>query len=155
MENRIQINGDWYIKEQESTTAADEVQPKELDLVYTEMCLYEVLDYCFEATRCFKDYDSSEFYEDAIDIKVTDKRTKSWKIHNWDNVAWFRGVFDGDKRAINDALAVLGTYGVMELTQFIGHLIKIGWIKYYNCENIIITKTKTFETDHRLPGVGC
>ena len=136
MENRIQINGDWYIKE------PVDAQPKELDLVYTEMCSYEVLDYCFEATRRFKDYDKSEFYEDTIDIKVTDKRTKSWKIHNWDNVAWFRGVFDNDKRAINDALAVMGTYEVMELTQFIGHLIKIGWIKYYNCENIIIKKPK-------------
>lgn len=151
MENRIQINGDWYIKEEPD--AIPEPQ-KELELAYAEMCSYEVLDYCFEAKRLFKDHDSSEVYADTINIKFTDKRTKSWKIHNWDNAAWFRGVFDNDKRAINDALEVMNAHGVMALNQFIGHLIKIGWIKYYNSENINIGKVKT-DRDHRIPGVGC
>jgi len=124
MENRIQINGEWYIKE------PTEITPKELDLTYAEMCSYEVLDYCFDATRMFKDYDSSEFYKNEIEIKFTDKRTKTWKVDNWDSVAWLIDVYKGNKDAINDASELMGEYGIMELKQFIGHLIKIGWITY-------------------------
>ena len=126
MEDRIQINGEWYVKE--STTY--EGHQKELDLAYAEVCSYEVLDYCFDATRMFKDYDSSEFYKNEIDIKFTDKRTKVWKIDNWDSVAWLIDVYRGNKDAINDASELMGTYGIMELKNFIGHLIKIGWITY-------------------------
>ena len=124
MEDRIQINGEWYIKE------PTEITPKELDLAYAEMCSYEVLDYCFDATRMFKDYDSSEFYKNEIEIKFTDKRTKTWKVDNWDSVAWLIDVYKGNKDAINDASELMGTYGIMELKNFIGHLIKIGWITY-------------------------
>ena len=127
MEDRIQINGVWYIKEPED--AIPEPQ-KELDLTFGEMCSHEVPDYCFEATRIFKDYDEADFYEDSLDIEFTDKRTKPWKIDNWDNVGWFRGVYDNDKRALNEALEVMDEDGVKELKAFIGELIKIGWIKY-------------------------
>jgi hypothetical protein len=125
MEDRIQINGAWYIKEEPATESQ-----KELDLAYAEMCSYEVLDYCFEATRMFKDYDKSEFYKDTLDIKFTDKRTKAWKTNTWDGVDWFRAIYGNDKRAINEALEVMNEYGIMELKNFIGHLIKIGWITY-------------------------
>ena len=127
MEDRIQINGVWYIKEEPD--AIPEPQ-KELDLAYAEMCSYEVLDYCFDATRMFKDYDSSEFYKNEIEIKFTDKRIKVWKVDNWDSVAWLIDVYKGDKDAINDASELMDEDGIMELKQFIGHLIKIGWITY-------------------------
>jgi hypothetical protein len=151
MEDRIQINGVWYIKEEPD--AIPEPQ-KELDLAYAEMCSYELQDYCFEATRMFKDYDQDEFYSDTIDIKFTDKRTKPWKIHNWDGVDWLRGVFDNDKRAINEALEIMDEDGVKELKAFIGELIEKGWIMYFNCENIHIGKNKSGK-DRRIPGVGC
>ena len=124
MEDRIQINGEWYVKE---PTALPQ---EELDLAYAEMCSYEVLDYCFEATRMFKDYDTSEFYKNEIEIKFTDKRIKAWKVDNWDSVAWLIDVYNGDKGAINDASELMSTYGIMELKNFIKHLIKIGWITY-------------------------
>ena len=126
MEDRIQINGVWYIRE--SSNPLPESEP--LDLTYTQGCIYETDKYCFEATRTYKDYDSNEFYGDCVDIEFTDKRTKPWKIDNWDNVGWFRGVYDNDKRAINEALEVMDEDGVKELKAFIGELIKIGWIKY-------------------------
>ena len=125
MEDRIQINGVWYIKEE-----PDAIPQKELDLAYGEMCAYEVLDYCFEATRMFKDYDKSEFFEGDIDIKFTDKRTKPWKIDNWDSPAWLLKVHHNDKEALNDAFELMDGNGVRELKDFIRELIKMGWIKY-------------------------
>jgi hypothetical protein len=71
MEDRIQINGEWYVKE--STTY--EVHQKELDLTYFEGCVYETDKYRFEVTRLYKDYSKNEFYSSSIDIKFTDKRT--------------------------------------------------------------------------------
>lgn len=128
MKDRIQINGEWYIKESSNLLP----EPEPLDLTYTQGCVYETSKYCFEATRLYKDYDSCEFYEDTLDIEFTDKRTKPWKTDDWDRVDWFRGVYDNDKRAINEALKVMDEDGVKELKQFIGHLIKIGWLKYYD-----------------------
>ena len=149
MENRIQVNGEWYVKE--STTDA---QPIELDLTHFEGCVHEVRDYCFEATRMYEDYDKGKFYSDCLDIEFTDKRTKPWKTDHWDSVDWFRGVFDNDKRAINEALEIMNEDGVKELKAFIGKLIEKGWILYFNCENINIGKNKSGK-DRRIPGVGC
>jgi hypothetical protein len=151
MENRIQVNGEWYVKE--STT---ESQPIELDLTYFEGCVHETDKYCFEVTRIYRDYDANDFYSDSVDIKFTDKRTHPWKIDNWDNVSWLRGIYDTDTRSIGEALEVMDTNGVIELKALVGELIERGWIKYYNCENINIGKGKPKpEPDHRIPGVGC
>ena len=152
MENRIQVNGEWYVKE--STT---ESQPIELDLTHFEGCVYENDKYCFEVTRLYKNYDKGEFYSDCIDIKFTDKRTdKPWTTDHWDNASWLRGIYDNDRISINEALEVMDMDGIMELKALIGELIEKGWIKYYNCENINIGKGKPKpEPDHRIPGVGC
>ena len=149
MEDRIQVNGEWYVKELITTP------PVKLDLTHFEGCVYENDKYCFEVTRLYKNYDKGEFYSDCIDIKFTDKRTQPRKTDDWDNTSWLRGIYDNDRTSINEALEVMDMDGVTELKALVGELIEKGWIKYYNCENIITRKTKTFETDHRIPGVGC
>jgi len=149
MEDRIQVNGEWYVKE--STT---KVQPIELDLTYFEGCVHETDKYCFEVTRLYKDYDKVEFYSDCIDIKFTDKRTQPRKTDDWDNTSWLRGIYDNDRTSINEALEVMDMDGVTELKALVGELIERGWIKYYNCENINIGKGKP-KPDHRIPDVGC
>jgi hypothetical protein len=150
MEDRIQVNGEWYVKESITTP------PVKLDLTHFEGCVHETDKYCFEVTRIYRDYNRGEFYPDCIDIKFTDKRTdKPWKIDDWDNTSWLRGIYDNDRTSINEALEVMDMDGVTELKALVGELIEKGWIKYYNCENIITKKTKTFETDHRIPDVSC
>jgi len=147
MEDRIQVNGEWYVKESITTP------PVKLDLTHFEGCVYENSKYCFEVTRIYRDYDKVEFYSDCIDIKFTDKRTdKPWKIDNWDNTSWLRGIYDNDRTSINEALEVMDMDGIMELKALVGELIEKGWIKYYNCENINIGKP---ETDRRIPSTGC
>jgi hypothetical protein len=77
MENRIQVNGEWYVKEQESTA---EAQPIELELTHFEGCVYENDKYCFEVTRIYKNYDKGEFYSDCIDVEFTAKRKEETRI---------------------------------------------------------------------------
>jgi hypothetical protein len=148
MENRIQVNGEWYVKELITTP------PVKLDLTYFEGCVYENDKYCFEVTRIYKDYDKVEFYSDCIGIKFTDKRTHPRKEDYWDSVGWLRGIFDNDRASIDEALEVMDEDGIKELKALVGELIEKGWIKYYNCENINIGKIKP-EKDRRIPGVGC
>lgn len=148
MENRIQVNGEWYVRE--STIDA---QPIELDLNYFESCICDTEKYRFEATRTYKDYDKNEFYSDTIDIKFTDKRTQPRKTENWDNASWLRGIYDNDRRTINEALEVMDEDGVTELKALVLELIEKGWIKYYNCENINIGKIKP-ETHHGMSDLG-
>ena len=126
MEDRIQINGVWYIRE--SSNPLPESEP--LDLTYTQGCIYETDKYCFEATRTYKDYDSNEFYGDCVDIEFTDKRTKPWKIDNWDNSTWLLGVHHNDRGALEEAFELMDGDGIRQLKDFIRELIKIGWIKY-------------------------
>jgi hypothetical protein len=150
MENRIKVNGEWYIKEEPD--AIPEPQ-KELELTHFEGCVYENNKYCFEVTRLYRDYDKNEFYSDGIDVKFTDKRTYPWKIDNWDNTTWLRGIFDNDRASIDEALEVMDIDGVKELKALVLELIEKGWIKYYNCENINIGKIRP-EGYHGMSDLG-
>jgi hypothetical protein len=136
MEDRIQVNGEWYVKE--LTTP-----PVKLDLTHFEGCVYENDKYCFEVTRIYRDYNRGEFYPDCIDIKFTDKRTQPRKTDDWDNSTWLLNVYHNDKNALNEAFELMDGEGVTELKALVGELIEKGWITYQNY------------TDHRIPGVGC
>ena len=126
MKDRIQINGEWYIKESLNPLP----EPEPLDLTYTQGCVYETSKYCFEATRLYKDYDSCEFYEDTLDIEFTDKRTKPWKTDHWDNSTWLLAVHHNDRDALEEAFELMDNDGVRELKNFIRELLKMGWLKY-------------------------
>ena len=125
MEDRIQINGEWYVKE--STT---ESQPIELDLSYFLSCIHETKNYVFEAMRTYDDFEKGKFFSNFLDIEFTDKRTKPWKIDNWDGVDWFRAIYGNDKSAVDEALEVMDEEGVKQLKAFIKELINKGWITY-------------------------
>lgn len=86
IKDRIQIDGVWYVKEDNR-----EDEPIKLDVVETQGCLVENDDFCYEATRIAND--KGGFY-DGVDIKVTDKREKPWKEDYWDNNNWMRGVLE-------------------------------------------------------------
>jgi hypothetical protein len=125
MEDRIQINGEWYVKE--STT---ESQPVELDLSYFLSCIHETKNYVFEAIRTYDDYEKGKFFSNFLDIEFTDKRTEPWKTDTWDNSTWLLGVHHNDKSALADAFELMDGEGVRELKNFIRELINKGWLIY-------------------------
>lgn len=86
IKDRIQIDGVWYVREDNI-----EDEPINLDVVETQGCLVENEDFCYDATRIAND--KGGFYE-GVDIKVTDKREKPWKEDHWDNNNWMRGVLE-------------------------------------------------------------
>lgn len=91
MENKIQINGEWYIKEssiaaKENTTALIE----EDDIIKGKLSLWENDSFCFEG---FHNIDTGVLES----IEFTDKRNQTYpftEVDYWDNEAWFQRVID-------------------------------------------------------------
>ena len=122
MQNRIQIDGVWYVREQQEP----EVQ---LDITRFKGMVTESDKYCFEATLIKDDKVPGKYY-DGVDIEFTDKRSQPWKTDHWDNSTWLLAVHHNDRDALEEAFELMGNDGVRELKDFIRELIKIGWIKY-------------------------
>ena len=131
MENRIEINGVWYVREDAITDSLDHLEAEEMDLTFSEECSYETDKYCFVASRIRKD-DSSEFYPD-ITIEFTDKRSgnrDTWKEEHWDNNNWFRGILYGNSDSIEslDEETNLCPQGKRQLKGFLNRLVEEGWL---------------------------
>ena len=130
--NRIQINGDWYIKEDQLVEIKNVPQNliDEDDIIHAKSCLYESDNYAWEAMLIRKDDDSDTYY-DGVDIKFTDKRIKPFKEEHWDNISWFIDIYTNfpSGESSLSALESMDINGVQIFREFIGYLIKIGWIK--------------------------
>ena len=122
---RIQINGEWYIKE----TNPEVVEPVELDFTHTESLIYETSKYCFEVSRIYRD-DDITFYG-GIYIQFTDKRSadrKNWIEEYWDNNSFYIGVYENDESCIEDALESMDQEGITTLQQIVKQLIEKEWL---------------------------
>lgn len=128
---RIQINGEWYVKESEVKDLLDTNPEDELDLIPThvESIILENSEFCFEATRCYRDND--EGFYDEIDIEFTDKRysrKEDWKIENWDNSKWLIGVFKNDPSSIKSAKEALNENGLKVFKHLLKDLVRREWL---------------------------
>ena len=131
MENRIEINGVWYVREDAITDSLDHLEAEEMDLTFSEECCYETDKYSFVASRIRRD-GSSEFYPD-ITITFTDKRSgnrDTWKEDYWDNNNWFKGILEGKAESIAslDEETELCSQGKRQLKGFLNRLVEEGWL---------------------------
>jgi hypothetical protein len=130
MNDRIEINGVWYVREDAITDSLDHLESEEMDLTFSEECCYETSKYCFVASRIRKDED--EFYPD-ISITFTDKRSGSrdtWKEEYWDNNNWFKGILEGDPDSIQslNINTSLCEQGKRQFKGFLNRLVEEKWI---------------------------
>ena len=126
MKNRIEIDGVWYTREDNTTP---EVIPQLDPSISYEGLVFESDLYCFEATR-LRD-DDGEFYDKECSIKFTDKSI----IHDidkfqeyWDNAEWMIGILNNDPEAIEEALESLCSQGIEEFRVVVKELAEKGWI---------------------------
>lgn len=120
MEDRIQINGVWYVRE---TDTEEEIRVD--NLTQTLNIIYENGDYVWEATRIYND-DGESFY-DGFDIEFTDKTTKPWKTEQWDNMTWFKGILDNNHSSMEDAKEDMNDKGIKDFRLFLNELKNRGW----------------------------
>ena len=130
MENRIQINGVWYVRE-DSQSAEETFE--DIQVIQTLECLYETDDYCWEASRMYKD-DGKTFYP-GINIKFTDKTYKTpgdredWIEDYWDNDTWILGVYHNEPSSMPEAKQAMNEKGIKDFRNFIHKLIQMGWLE--------------------------
>ena len=130
MEDRIQINGVWYTREDNQPT--QEIKPlKREDVTAFKGFVYETDKFCYEVTIIAKSglFEEGEYY-DNIDIKFTDKRIKPWVEDHWDSMAWFKGVLENNPESINTLLVGDGMSreDVDGFRSFLAFLKQQGWL---------------------------
>jgi hypothetical protein len=121
MKTRIQVDGVWYVREDQNENSIDDK-----DLTNFVGCTYENDEYCWEATMIYND--EGNLYP-GVDIKFTDKRIKPWKEEHWDNDEWFVGILTGNKDSAFGALKSMDEDGIIVFKQFLKKLVEKGWLK--------------------------
>jgi hypothetical protein len=126
MEERIQVNGVWYVRE----TPETEIEDK--DITVSMERIWESSDWCFIATVIMKDDAETldDHYPDPY-IKITDKRSddrEDWVEDEIDNPLFMFGVLEGQSDSMKDANQMFDKQGLNEFKAFLKHLIKVGWL---------------------------
>ena len=123
MKNRIEIDGIWYTREDNTTP---EVTPQLEPSVSYEGLVFESDLYCFEATR-LRD-DTGNFYDKECSIQFTDKKLDIDNSEHWDNTEWMVEFLNNDSEAMEEALLSLCSQGIEEFRVVVKELAEKGWI---------------------------
>lgn len=83
MQNRIQVNGIWYVREEER---------EPIEIIEYKCLMYENEKFVFEAS-----IDEEKHKLDLIEI--TDKQVKPWKERCWDNLDFLKICLEYDETA--------------------------------------------------------
>lgn len=132
MQDRIQINGTWYIREDQSVNTEmtkpviREISDDEITQTYS--ITYEKDDWCFEAHMLVMDddYTLNNIKVDWMDI--TDKRDDAHIEDSTDNPSWMIGVLEGSSESMEDANEIFDETGLMEFRSFVNYLIENGFL---------------------------
>jgi hypothetical protein len=124
--DRIQINGEWYVKE---NTVEPLIYPKYV--THTIECVWEDTNWCFVASLIVKEDDFNDCYDDVY-LKITDKRVKgkeNWVEEDVDNPKWILGVLKGNPDSMEEANKMFDDEGLKYFKAFALYLIDKGWLK--------------------------
>jgi hypothetical protein len=131
MENRIQINGFWYVLETPEHKTPITYEINEESIAYSQSATYENDKYCFEASRIYRDINSDYFYDDCLVVTFTDKRSgdrKDWTDELWDGISWFNGLIERNYESIETARESMCHEGVETFISFLKILKNKGWL---------------------------
>ena len=127
MEDRIEINGVWYIKE--DTIVQPTISQLEPGIKYDGF-VFESNLYAFDCTRIY-DEDGNLYKDGDVSIKFTDKSVvhdiTEYQEH-WDNINWMCGILENEAEAIEEAMESLCSQGLAELKEVLATLRVAAWI---------------------------
>ena len=130
--NRLQINGEWYVKEgatQEHNTTPDN-EFNEKQLTHSKQLTYETENFCIEATIITDEDDEPKYKEKDTYIEFTDKRKGFgyWVEDHWDNPEFLRALFHNYKTSLNEVHHLFNKEDLPVIQTFIGKLIEKKWL---------------------------
>ena len=97
---RIEINGEWYVKE---NTIEPLINPE--DVTHSIECVWENSNWGFAASLIAKEDDFNDCYDD-VTVKITDKRIKgreNWIETDVENPKWIWSVLENNPESREDA----------------------------------------------------
>ena len=121
--DRIQIDGVWYVKESNATPKSVEI--KDTQVIKFKGATYETNNYCWEATKIYKD--DGTLYS-GLDVKFTDKTVNPWKDSHWDNDKWMEGVLENNPDSLKEAYEVMNEEGVAHFQAFLNKIKDEFWL---------------------------
>jgi hypothetical protein len=125
MEDRIQINGVWYKREEDST---EETESTFWDVTTYIGKVAESKLYVFKAEKIYRDENGGGFLS-GVDIEFTDKRILGeWIEDLWDNDTWMRGVLNNSPDALKELRKSVCEQGEKEFKEFLTMLQEEGWL---------------------------
>jgi hypothetical protein len=126
MENRIQINGVWYIREDQTEDYDyDYDYDIESDVIHSESYQIETDDYRWEATRLFNA--DGSFFDDFY-ILFTDKKVSLHFDELWDNKSFMKGILKNNPDSLKELKESLNTNGVKDFKAFLKYLKEKEWL---------------------------
>lgn len=131
MENRIQINGVWYVREYTTYPIypiVEEVKFDKEEVTHTKSCVYETDKYCWEASILVEEtFDNT--VNNLLTIKFTDKRTDPWKEDYWDSMVWLEGMLEDNPESLKGLNGVMDEEGIKIFQKFLEYLKNnLGWL---------------------------
>ena len=129
MEDRIEVNGVWYIKEESDVESTiSELEPG----IRYDGFVFESNLYAFDCTRIY-DEDGNLYKDGNVSIKFTDKSKYSGLGNEetqeyWDNVDWMRALLINEPESIEEAMESLCSQGFAELKEVLTTLRVAAWI---------------------------
>jgi hypothetical protein len=125
MEDRIQINGVWYKREED---LVEETESTFWDVTTYIGKVAESKLYVFKAEKIYRDENGGGFLS-GVDIEFTDKRILGeWIEDLWDNDTWMRGVLNNSPDALEDLRDSVCEQGEKEFKEFLTMLQEEGWL---------------------------
>ena len=123
MEDRIQLNGEWYVREQPNPEPELDITD---NIIRFRGISYESDKYVFEATIIRKPGSEFEYYD--CDIEFKDKRTRPWTEDLWDNPTWVKGVLNDNPESLVELRESVCPQGEVEFKAFLKVLKQEGWL---------------------------
>jgi hypothetical protein len=128
---RIEIKGVWYVRE--DLQSPKTITIRENDVTHFRGVVHESEDYCFEASKIYKDFTTGQDY-DGVEIKITFKERgvpqKDWRTEYWDHTAFFQGILKNHPGSINVIQKEFNgdNEGIEIFKAFLVYLQKIHWL---------------------------
>ena len=128
MENRILINGEWYVKESD-IQKTEPVHPISVETTDSLISEYQFGDYRWKSQRLYRNSSVEDFYPGFYIEFIDFGANGHWNevTEFWDNSIWFARLLVRDSDAFAEARESMSDEGIKHFIAFLEVLHKRGW----------------------------
>ena len=125
MEDRIEINGVWYVKESILKNQTQKLPEMDFTHGMEKYLIYEDDNICLDARK-----DVTNETSDYIEVNFTNKNIKPWKEDTWDNKSFLRGIAIEDSESMESLRNETDAedFTLPYIVGFMKEMSRLGWI---------------------------